>query len=66
MLRKHCSHLSFGGRTKDARFILLLLFYEDTKAAIEYDRQRREESARRDAEARANAERAPTSTTYLV
>lgn len=33
--------------------------YEDTKAAIEYDRQRREESARRDAEARANAERAP-------
>lgn len=33
--------------------------YEDTKTAIEYDRQRREESARRDAEARANAERAP-------
>jgi hypothetical protein len=33
--------------------------HDDAKAAIEYDRQRREESARRDAEARANAERAP-------
>lgn len=33
--------------------------YEYDKGVIEYERQRREESARRDAEARANAERAP-------
>ena len=33
--------------------------YEYDKGVIEYERQRREESARREAEARANAERAP-------
>lgn len=33
--------------------------YEYDKGVVEYEKQRREESARRDAEARANAERAP-------
>lgn len=33
--------------------------YEYDKGVVEYERQRREESARREAEARANAERAP-------